>query len=98
MRSIFLALALFTACASTGGANRPVNVASVRHEINDAIKSHENDRAIHSMGKVTAQRAVVYTTNKSGAKQEETWVKDSSGWKLEGSTALAGSPTSASTN
>lgn len=98
MRSIFLALALFTACASTGGAHRPVNVAAVRNEINGAIRSHENDRSIHSMGKVTAERAVVFTTNKNGAKQEETWVRNGDGWKLEGATAVAGSPTSAGTN
>lgn len=98
MRSIFLALALFTACATTA-ANRPVNVAAVRNEINGTIRSHENDRSIHSMGKVTAERAVVYTTNKSGAKQEETWVRNGAGgWKLEGSSALAGSPTTAGTN
>ncbi len=98
MRSIFLALALFTACASTGGAHRPVNVAAVRSEINGTIRAHENDRTIHSMGKVSAERAVVYTTSKSGAKQEETWIRDGGGWKLEGASAVAGSPTSAGTN
>lgn len=98
MRSILLALALFTGCASTGGAHHPVNVASVRSEINGSIRAHENDRSIYSMGKVTAASAVVFTSSKTGAKQEETWVRDEAGWKLQGATAVAGEPTSAGTN
>lgn len=95
MRSIFFAFALLTAtaCATTpttrGGR---ANVALVRSEINGAIRSQQNDRSIHSMGRVETTKAVVYTTNAStGAKQEETWVNDGSGWKLEGSTAIASS-------
>ena len=65
MRSLLFVL-LIAACAP---ATRPgtVNVASVRSEINGTIRSSENDRTIHSMGKVTPERAVVYTTSKDGA-------------------------------
>jgi hypothetical protein len=101
MRSILFALSL-TIAAACAPATRPgtVNVAAVRSEINSSISSTTNDRRIHSMGKVTAERATVFTTSKDGAtKQEETWVRDSSGWKLENATALSGTPAStASTN
>ena len=91
MRSLLLACVLFvSACATTGGANRPVNVASVRSEINGQIQSESGDRTIHSMGKVTAERAVVYTTKKDGSRQDETWVKAAGVWKLETATAVAG--------
>jgi len=40
------------------------------------------------MGKVTADRATVYTTNGAGVRQEETWQKDASGWKLETKSAM----------
>lgn len=94
MRSILFALSLTiaTACAP---ATRPgtVNVAAVRSQINGSIRSTTDDRTIHSMGKTSADRAVVYTTSKDGAtKQEETWVHDGSGWKLETATALSGGP------
>lgn len=40
------------------------------------------------MGHTETNRAVVYTTNTTtGAKAEETWVNDGSGWKLEGAPA-----------
>ena len=80
---------MIAACAP---ATRPgtVNVAAVRSEINGSIRSHENDRSIHSMGKVTPDRAVVYTTSKDGAtKQEEVWVKSGEGWKQESATRLS---------
>jgi hypothetical protein len=93
MRSICLAIALFTAACATTSGPRPVNVAAVRHDINDAIKSQNGDRTIHSMGKTTTDRAVVYTTAKDGTKKEEVWIKDPSGWKQEGSTAVSGTPT-----
>jgi hypothetical protein len=94
MRSIYtsllLAASLYLSACATTGANHPVNIASVRAEINGTIRAHENDRAIHSMGHVDATKAVVYTTNKAtGDKQEETWVKDGAGWKLESSTKVA---------
>ena len=88
MRSILFTLVFSIACATTGGP-KYVNVAQVRNEIQGSIRSTENDRSIHSMGKVEAQRAVVFTTSKDGAKkQEEIWVKDGSSWKLENATAL----------
>lgn len=97
MRSIFISLVLLAGCATTGaGVKHPVNVAAVRSEINGTIRSQGNDRSIYSMGHADEQTATVYTTNTAtGAKQEETWIKDGSNWKLKGSTALAGEPTTA---
>jgi hypothetical protein len=90
---IFIALAFaLTACASSGGANRPVNVAAVRHEINDTIHAEKGDRDVTSMGKVRADSAVVYTTSKSGVRQEETWSKAGGSWKLEKAAALSANP------
>jgi hypothetical protein len=90
MRSLLLAIILSSACAaSTVNTAGPVNVAAVRNEINGSIRAEPgSDRTIHSMGKVTHERATVFTTSKSGVKQEETWVKDGSGWKLETKAAL----------
>jgi hypothetical protein len=90
MRALLLAILFSTACAHTSTqAGGPINIAAVRNEINGTIRSQPgSDRSIHSMGKVTAERAVVYTTTTSGTKQEETWIKDGAGWKLETSTAL----------
>ena len=84
---------MIAACAP---ATRPgvVNVAAVRSEINGTIRSHENDRSIHSMGKVSPEKAVVYTTSKDGAtKQEEVWIKNGEGWKQESSTKLSAAQT-----
>ena len=92
MRSFLLALVLSSACATTS-ANRPINVAAVRNEINGTIRAQSGDRSIHSMGRVTRERAVVFTTSTSGVKQEETWVKDGTRWKLETATAIQGTPT-----
>lgn len=92
MRSLLLALILSSACATTS-ANRPVNVAAVRNEISGTIRAASGDRSIHSMARVTSERAVVFTTSKTGVKQEETWVKDGGRWKLETATALQGAPT-----
>src|SRR6476659_10324752 len=94
MRSLLFVF-LIAACAP---ATRPgtVNVAAVRSEINGTMRSEKNDRTIHSMGKVTPVRAVVDTTSKDGAtKQEETWVKDGSAWKLENASALSAAPAAA---
>lgn len=88
MRNTLLALVLaLSACASTG-ANRPVNVAAVRTEINDTIQASAADRTVTSMGKTTPERATVFTTNKAGTRQEETWVKDGGAWKMENASAL----------
>ncbi|HSD85917.1 MAG TPA: hypothetical protein VLB44_00325 [Kofleriaceae bacterium] len=93
MRTILLAFALFTASACAHNGPRPVNVAAARSEISGTIRSQSNDRTIHSMGHVDATRAVVYTTNsQTGAKQEETWIKDGQRWKLQTATAIAGTP------
>ena len=92
MRSLLFVL-MIAACAP---ATRPgtVNVAMVRSEINGSIRSQENDRTIHSMGKVTPDHAVVYTTSKDGAtKQEEVWVRSGDAWKKESSTKLSANQT-----
>ena len=84
---------MIAACAP---ATRPgtVNVAAVRSEINGSIRSTDNDRSIHSMGKVTPERAVVYTTSKDGAtKQEEVWVRTGDAWKKESATTLSANHT-----
>ena len=92
MRSILFTLVFCMACATTGGP-RPINIAGVRNEIQGTIRSTTNDRQIHSMGRVREDRAVVYTTNKqTGARQEETWVKDGPSWKLENAQALSAAP------
>lgn len=90
MRSILFALSI-TIASACAPATRPgvVNVAAVRSEINSAIRASTNDRTIHSMGKTTNERAVVYTTSRDGAtKQEEVWVKEGGTWRLETVTAL----------
>lgn len=91
MRSFLLALVLSSACATTS-ANRPIDVAAVRNEINGTIRAESGDRSIHSMGRVTNDRAVVFTTSTAGAKQEETWVKAGGRWKLETTSALQAAP------
>jgi len=100
MRSILLGLSI-TIASACAPATRPgvVNVAAVRSQINGQIRSAANDRTIHSMGKVTEARAVVYTTSKDGAtKQEETWVRDGSSWRLETATAVSSTATPATTH
>ena len=89
MRSIFFVLAL-SACATTH--SNTVNVAAVRHEINDTISDQHGERSIYSMGKVTADHAVVYTEGKDGSKQEENWIKTDGTWRQEGATKLSGTP------
>jgi len=86
MRNVILSIALFvSACAttSTNTAGPRVNVASVRHDINEQIQADTADRSVISMGKVTGDRAVVFTQLKTGARQEETWSKAGGNWKLE---------------
>jgi hypothetical protein len=95
MRSILLALSI-TIASACAPATRPgtVNVATVRSEINGTIRSSTNDRAIHSMGKVTPDKAIVYTTSSDGTtKQEEVWVRDGSAWKQESSSKLSAAAT-----
>ena len=88
MRSLLFVI-LIAACAP---ATRPgtVNVAAVRSEINGTIRSTDNDRTVTSMGKVTPEKAVVYTTTKDGAtKQEEVWVRNGDAWTKESASKLA---------
>lgn len=87
MRNTLLALVIaLSACAASGP--RPVNVAAVRTEINETIQSSSADRSVTAMGKTTTERATVFTTSKTGAKQEETWVKANGSWKMENAAAL----------
>lgn len=65
-----------------------MNVAAVRHEINDTLAAQNADRSVTAMGKTSEQRAIVYTTSTAGVRQEETWVKDGAGWKLDKSSAM----------
>jgi hypothetical protein len=91
MRIFICALLLAGACATTNtGANHPTNVAHVRLAIASAMQTQSPERTIASMGKTTDDRAIVYTTSKTGAHQEETWVRDSSGWKLDHAVATDG--------
>ena len=86
LTALVLSLSLGVTACATGP--RAVNVASVRHEINDTIQAQQADRTVTSMGKTTTERAVVYTTSKTGTRQEETWVKDGPGWKLDKASAM----------
>ncbi len=87
MRNTILALVLFVSACASGP--RPVNVAAVRTEINQTIQSSSADRTVTSMGKTSYERATVFTTNKAGARQEETWVKANGSWQMENSTAIS---------
>ena len=92
MRSFFFVIAVsLSACATTQPQSH-ANIPLIRHQINDTIAAEHGDRTIHSMGKVTDDHAVVYTTGKDGAKQEETWVKSGGVWKLEAKTAISATP------
>jgi len=48
-------------------------------------------RKIAAMGRVTADRAVVYT-QPGATRLEETWVRDTGGWKLAHVKELGGAP------
>lgn len=87
MRTVLLSLIFITACATTG--QRPVNVAAVRHEIDDSIQTSSADRSVTSMGKVTGDHAIVYTTLKTGGRQEETWTKAGGTWKMDHATVVS---------
>ena len=99
--AITLVIALASACAThstVGGgpasSGSRVNVATVRAEINSTIASTTGDRTVTSMGKTSADAAVVFTTSTPGARAEETWIRSTAGWKLERSTALEASVSS----
>jgi hypothetical protein len=93
MRHFMLAFFLSTAaCATTGttGANHPTNVAHVRLAIWEQMQGQAPERTITAMGKTTGDRAVVYTKSNTGARQEETWVRDTRGWRLDHAVAADG--------
>ena len=74
--SIVTALSLssltLAACAgSTAAGPRPVNVAQVRNEIADTIGRSHDSRSVVSMGKVTPERATVFTANGTGARHRQ---------------------------
>jgi hypothetical protein len=86
MRKLIIAALLLSACATTSTTNSAghVNVAFVRHEIKDAIAAQHDARIIISMGHVTKDSAVVYTSAAPDApRHEETWVRGAEGWKLD---------------
>lgn len=92
MRNFLLAIVLSaSACATNStGAAHPTNVAHVRQDIWATMKTQSPERTISAMGKTTDTRAVVYTKSKTGARQEETWVRDGNGWKLDHAVAIEG--------
>jgi hypothetical protein len=92
MRKFFFALVL-SACATTSNGTHPTNVAHVRLEIAAAMQTQSPERSIASMGKTTDDRAIVYTTTKAGARQEETWVRANGSWKLDHAVAADGAAT-----
>jgi hypothetical protein len=81
---IFAALVSLSACATSSGP-RPVNVHSVKVDIQQSIG---DGRKITSMGKVTADSAVVYTETTAG-RREETWTKGPTGWAMNASHDVA---------
>jgi hypothetical protein len=90
MRTTLLALVLaVSACASGPRPTHATNVAAVRAEINETISSSSADRTVTSMGKTSNDRATVFTTNKAGARQEETWVKANGAWTMENASAIS---------
>jgi hypothetical protein len=94
MRNFLFAI-LLSACATTStGASRPVNVAHVRLQIQSAMQTQAPDRTITAMGHTTDTSAIVYTTSKSGARQEETWVRANGEWKLDHAVAADAGGTS----
>lgn len=90
MRAVLLSVVL-AACAHSSGP-RPINVHSVRVSIEDRIAASpgaEGPRDIISMGKVTAESAVVYTESPARGRHEETWIKGPEGWRLQDSRDVA---------
>jgi hypothetical protein len=81
---IFAVLVSLSACATSSGPG-PVNVHSVRVDIQRSIG---DGRTITSMGKVTADSAVVYTNTAAG-RREEHWSKTPQGWSMSQSVDVA---------
>ena len=80
----FLLLGLIFASACAGSQPKYVNVAAVRHEINDSISHDAAQRRIVSMGHTTTDSAVIFTqTSADAPKREEMWVRDGGAWKMK---------------
>jgi hypothetical protein len=92
MRNFLFAILLSaSACATNStGAAHPTNVAHVRQQIWATMQTQAPERTISAMGKTSDVRAVVYTKTKTCARQEETWVRDGNGWKLDHAVAVEG--------
>ena len=90
MRAIISILCLSTACAHSSGPHY-VNVAAIRHQIDDAITVDPVPRrSIVSMGHVTDDVAVVYTQGSSAEpRREETWVRVGKSWRREATKDVA---------
>jgi hypothetical protein len=84
---IFAALVSLSACATSSGP-RPINVHSVRVDIQRSIG---DGRTITSMGKVTTDSAIVYTNTPAG-RREEHWNKTPQGWSMGESVDVASAP------
>ena len=84
--SMMMVSVLASCAAQSHQVARPVNVASVKHQIEDAM---DGSRTVTAMGRTRADAAVVYTRDKSGARHEESWIRQGGSWKLASSTALA---------
>jgi hypothetical protein len=96
MRKAIIAVLFLAACATTNApitnSGGHVNVALVRHEINEAIAAQHDARTIVSMGHVTKDSAVVYTSLAPNApRHEETWVRGADGWRLDHTADVGGS-------
>jgi hypothetical protein len=76
----FLLSMSLLACAPAPQGPHPVNVAAIRHDIQLAMPA---DRVVTSMGHTTADSAVVFTADRSGAaRHEEHWAREAGRWKV----------------
>lgn len=83
MKSLLLGMIFLVACA--GEQKHYTNVAHVRQDIRASIAQSGPTRDIVSMGHTTDDSAVVFTQTAKGAPTvQETWVRDGSGWKMQG--------------
>ena len=83
MKSLLLGIILAAGCAAP--QTHYTNVAHVRQDIKASIASDaSHPRQIVSMGHTTDDSAIVFTqATKDGPTVEESWVRDSSGWKMK---------------
>ncbi|MEO6774911.1 MAG: hypothetical protein ABI467_18225 [Kofleriaceae bacterium] len=89
MKSLLIGIVFAAACA--GSQPHYTNVASVRQDIKASIaRDNAHAREIISMGHTTDDSAVVFTqAAKDAPRVEETWVRDSAGWKMKSGTDQA---------